>query len=431
MEVISLFHCYTGDTEQISADSGFRFPARQQKVVAKMARRHSDYGLIITSYEAGMSVPDISSQYGITETRIYYVLKSNGIMLRPRSGIGKVLSSEQEDALVAAYLQGTSATELVERYQISESTVYTTLERHGVPRRTGSEIFRKLCPAQEAEIIVLYQQGLSASDIVTRYPIHDQTVYNILERHGIKRRTRSEAVRTYARNEHAFDIIDTEEAAYWLGFIAADGNVSNGRLRIGLSTKDANHLRKFATWISPDRPIYTGTNNLGRPVSTIEIGSQHLADTLAQHGIVPRKTYLMKHLPAVSTPLVRHFLRGYVDADGYISLRHQYGATFGVVSFNQEIVEEIQNRLIQELGVTRTSIIHSGVAWHYRQYGTKQVSKIAAYLYQDTQVYLDRKYLLAQQVIHRALQLTQMDSSSCGPSVHAMVDVTWRDTTTS
>ena len=36
-----------------------------------------------------MSVPDISSQYGITETRIYYVLKSNGIMLRPRSGIGK------------------------------------------------------------------------------------------------------------------------------------------------------------------------------------------------------------------------------------------------------------------------------------------------------------------------------------------------------
>ena len=130
------------------------------------------------------------------------------------------MSSEQEDALVAAYLQGTSATELVERYQISESTVYTTLERHGVPRRTGSEILRKLCPAQEAEIIVLYQQGLSASDIVTRYPIHDQTVYNILERHGIKRRTRSEAVRTYARNEHAFDIIDTEEAAYWLGFIA-------------------------------------------------------------------------------------------------------------------------------------------------------------------------------------------------------------------
>jgi hypothetical protein len=47
-------------------------------------------------------------------------------------------------------------------------------------------------------------------------------------------------------NEHAFDVIDNEDAAYWLGSIAADGNVSIGRRHIGLSTKDTNHVRKFA-----------------------------------------------------------------------------------------------------------------------------------------------------------------------------------------
>lgn len=64
-------------------------------------------------------------------------------------------------------------------------------------------------------------------------------------------------------------------------------------------------------------------------------------------------------------------------------------------------MEEIQNWLVLELGVSRTSIIHSGVAWHYRQYGTLQVSRIASFLYDEAQVYLDRKYQLAQQIIHK------------------------------
>ena len=96
----------------------------------------------------------------------------------------------------------------------------------------------------------------------------------------------------------------------------------------------------------------------------LEIGSQHLVETLGRYGIVPRKTYLMKHLPEVPSLFMRHLVRGYVDADGYLLLRPKYGATFGVVSFNREIVEEIQNWLVEELGIRRTAIIHSGVAWH-------------------------------------------------------------------
>jgi transposase len=367
-----------------------------------MARRTIDHDLIITAYQQGCSVPEICSRYGMSDKVIYYVLKLHSTALRPRRGIGKLLTTEQEAELVSSYQAGMSVMQLASRYGISSSTVYTTLEYAGVVRRTNSDIFRKLSPLHEAEVIELYQQGLPASQISGRFNINDQTVYNILERHSVCRRSPSEAAITYPRNEHAFDAIDSEEAAYWLGFIAADGNVSNGRLRLGLSTKDADHLRKLAVWISPDRPIYTGTNNLGRPVSTLEIGSHHLAETLGKYGIVPRKTYVLKHLPEVPAPFMRHLIRGYVDADGYLSLRPKYGATFGVVSFNGEIVEEIQNWLVQELAVSRTSIIHSGVAWHYRQYGMLQVSKIASHLYSDAEIYLDRKYELAHQIMQRA-----------------------------
>ena len=310
-----------------------------------------------------------------------------------------LLSPVPKRSLITEYQHGIDAAKLASKYQISGSTVCTTLESHAVKRGTNSDIFRKLSRSQEAEIITLYEQGLSASQIAGGYVIEDQTVYNILERHGVPRRSLSEAKIIYARNEHAFDEIDTEAAAYWLGFIAADGNVSNGRLRIGLSTKDIGYLRKLARWLSPDRTIYTSMNSLGRPVSTLEIGSQYLVEALSSYGIVPRKTYVMKQLPTIAHPFLRHLLRGYVDADGYISIRPTYGATVGVVSFNKEIVEEIQNRLIQELGVSRTSLIHSGVAWHYRQYGTLQVRKIVSYLYGGATVYLDRKYQLAQKLV--------------------------------
>ena len=99
---------------------------------------------------------------------------------------------------------------------------------------------------------------------------------------------------------------------------------------------------------------------------------------------------------------MQHLLRGYIDADGYLTLRPKYGATLGVTSFNREILEEIQNWFIQEHGVSCTTIIHSQAAWHYRQHGMLQVSNIASYLYTNAQIYLDRKYERAQQIIQKA-----------------------------
>ena len=51
--------------------------------------------------------------------------------------------------------------------------------------------------------------------------------------------------RKYALNEAFFEIIDSEEKAYWLGFIAADGCVYRRTLSINLNIKDKAHLEKL------------------------------------------------------------------------------------------------------------------------------------------------------------------------------------------
>ena len=61
--------------------------------------------------------------------------------------------------------------------------------------------------------------------------------------------------RKYNFDENFFDKIDTEEKAYWLGFIYADGAIFKRTLSIRLSTKDIHHLEKFKKILNTDAAI--------------------------------------------------------------------------------------------------------------------------------------------------------------------------------
>jgi hypothetical protein len=58
-------------------------------------------------------------------------------------------------------------------------------------------------------------------------------------------RTLSEALRRYALDESFFNCIDTEDKAYWLGFLTADGLIGDDFVRIDLQLRDIDHLHKF------------------------------------------------------------------------------------------------------------------------------------------------------------------------------------------
>ena len=55
-----------------------------------------------------------------------------------------------------------------------------------------------------------------------------------------------------------FEKIDTEEKAYWLGFLYADGSVGSkdDRIELGLAEKDFHHIEKFRDFIGINNKIF-------------------------------------------------------------------------------------------------------------------------------------------------------------------------------
>lgn len=118
-----------------------------------------------------------------------------------------------------------------------------------------------------------------------------------------------------------FKIIDSDEKAYWLGFIAADGCVYIGgrqhTLSIALQRRDRHWLEHFRGIIAPGATI---TDSAGPNSSTLSIGSQELVHDLIELGITPRKSLTLEW-PNVPEPFVMSFLCGYFDGDGCLHCR--------------------------------------------------------------------------------------------------------------
>jgi hypothetical protein len=117
-----------------------------------------------------------------------------------------------------------------------------------------------------------------------------------------------------------FNTIDTQEKAYWLGFLAADGAIfCNGRqysITLDLQLRDLHWLERFRDIIAPGATI---TKHGDRSYS-VSIGSQEMVRDLMTLGIGPRKSNTLEW-PSVPEGFVIPFLLGYFDGDGSFSRR--------------------------------------------------------------------------------------------------------------
>jgi hypothetical protein len=132
-----------------------------------------------------------------------------------------------------------------------------------------------------------------------------------------------------------------------------------------------------------------GAYNKDNPVCTIKISSVEIVSNLKEKGISSRKSG--KEIPYIcSTPkLEKAYIRGLVDGDGYLR-NTEFG--FGLVG-SESICKYVKDFLNNNVVDTTTnSILDHGAIKKFQIGGKIKSSKIIHYLYNNANVYLDRKY---------------------------------------
>lgn len=192
-------------------------------------------------------------------------------------------------------------------------------------------------------------------------------------------------------NQHVFDSIDTEEKAYWLGFLFADGyiNSNNNAIELSLALKDKDHLEKFKLFLQ-----WSGNVKVDHFRCRLSITNKHLKQILVSYGCTPRKSLTLQ-FPEIfifkTNDLVRHFIRGYFDGDGciYVHHRREWSSIelLGTNHFLNAVIKNLKwnnNKLSQDKR-------HSCYTFRLR-YAGKTALNITASLYNSSTIYLDRKY---------------------------------------
>ena len=208
--------------------------------------------------------------------------------------------------------------------------------------------------------------------------------------------------RGYAVNEYILNTPFTEEAAYLLGFWAGDGWVYKTQMAVALAERDRDHLVKLRSIMGSEHPIKKKVYK-GHTCFALSIGSRRLVDRLKELGIHPRKslTYdprkTLKHLP---TSHHRHFFRGLIDADGYVSERHDRIVLTGTQKACQAFKKFLRtNGVITEAKVSKDKDSNS---YRFSIGGVHLTAQGCALLYGDSSVSLSRKQASAKDIIKKS-----------------------------
>ncbi len=234
-------------------------------------------------------------------------------------------------------------------------------------------------------------------DIAQLFGVGRRTVTEWRELYGIDgvRRTPPKRTKTRYRNslpidETFFQTIDTEEKAYFLGFLSADGFVDrNGRVfRLGLQLRDEHILHQMKAAMKSGHPIKDRKSKAGFPGSGpqmfLAISSITLVSDLAKYGIVPGKSKTLT-FPDLPTDMERHFARGSFDGDGHIRIRPKRLFCFlGTEAF----VDGINGAIHRHTGIRLSKYPTPGV-WRLSGYGGS--TDVLRWMYEGATVSLNRK----------------------------------------
>lgn len=301
------------------------------------------------------------------------------------------------------YLSGKSISKIALSLGCSVGVIYKRVHEMGInPKGRRLKLSHELLEKIKFDYEV---SGKTVKEIAAENGLSSKVVTTRLKEMSVSFR-KGGARTKYTCNENYFDIIDTPEKAYWLGFIYADGCISTNHgnyiFQIALQRGDRLHLEKFLTCIQSTHPIYDGmsvSEKIGNfPNSKIQFySSPKLCERLIELGVTERKSLTLDFPLSDIIPdeLMSHFIRGFFDGDGCISpmKRGKHNTPSDiiyVITFTGTM--SMLNGIKRNLPLTNEIEIKShGNVFELRIGGQQQLKRVLDYMYADSEMFLERK----------------------------------------
>lgn len=343
------------------------------------------------------SLRQLAKKYGVSSPVLSQHIKKQGIEIieQPRNK-----KSNLDQAILE--LNVLSVDEVSEKYGIDK----TILEESKI--KSKNELKKLQIKLAVEEYINTDGYHRSIGKISDKYGINRKTLTKYLKNEGIEITKKNDFANCY---EVAFDTIDTEEKAYWLGFMYADGYITKNNYMIGLNLaiKDMEHVSKFTNFLKFEGGMNINTSHQFGSKETIAkdghliqmcstvITNKHLWESLNSKGCVPNKSLILK-FPDESIfsdkSLIRHFIRGYFDGDGTLGkYQHSKTRTNKEASLmfvgTQGFLTDLQKYTGQGFLMQKKNC---GPLTYRLSYSTSKAERVAEYMYKDSTVYLNRKY---------------------------------------
>lgn len=374
----------------------------------KIDRLRNNKDEIIKLSKSGVSNKELGKMYGCTDRLISSFLKEYGI----KSKCPFVDLSEYEEIIVEQYKNGKSTYAISRDMKLQIASINKLLKSKGFDTSKGHRQYKDGVQLSEFtdEIVKMYlEEKIGVDTIAKRFNTSGSSIRKIINKAGVMR---GYEYYQYNINESYFEKIDTKNKAYILGFLYADGSVTNKAWRIKLQKKDKCIIEKIKKEIKYDGPILwrrpekrerDGKITYSQGSFALSIARVKMAADLTKLGCMENKTWNLRFPTEEQVPreFIPDLLRGYWDGDGSIFRNTPGLCVIGNQFFIRELIKYLplkeQPRLYYKQSVKytddpykKTLSCHIG-----KKHGAYEVLNFLYGNCQDS-LYLPRKYELAQ-----------------------------------
>lgn len=267
--------------------------------------------------------------------------------------------------------------------------------------------------------------GESILNISRDLGIHIQSIYAYFQRNKLKYNTNIQSRKEgYIVNDNYLDDIDTENNAYFLGWMLSDGCVTGNRIKLKLKLDDEYIITEMFSKFSDGYKINSDKNS-----KHMEVSSDRLAQNLKKLGCVENKTKIGFGLPDIPDELFKHFVRAYFEGDGSIWFKTNKinKCQVNICSPDKFFLEQLKDKLL-EYGIITTiyTEVRKGKSLKrpsgeystdnvniHRIIFTTHTSKLKFYelIYTDCSIKLMRKYDLYTRYYNNTVSLLESKNS--------------------